>query len=120
MQGNLKSTGTPRILILEKTAREAQIHDFGAHPLSLGKNQEEGKEGFPVKALLRQLQAIAVSVKEVPFSQEPGKRQEWGGAGAGLLGNSFLISGESHKPSHSACVNVSSLVKVPFREWMTI
>lgn len=79
MQGNLKSTGTPRILILEKTAREAQIHDFGAHPLSLGKNQEEGKEGFPVKALLRQLQAIAVSVKEVLFSQEPGKRQEWGG-----------------------------------------
>ena len=82
--------------------------------------REERKEGSPAKALLRQLQAIAVSIKDVPFSQEPGNRLESGGGGAGLLGNSFIISWEIHKPSHSPCVNVSSLVKLTFRELMIV
>ena len=62
--------------------------------------------------------AVAVSIKDVLFSKEPGTRLSLGRAG--LLGNSFLISWESHRPLHSPCANVSSSVKVTFRELMTI
>ena len=87
-------------------------------PASTGKPEGQRKRGSPAKAVLEQLQAVAVSIKDVLFSKEPGTRLSLGRAG--LLGNSFLISWESHRPLHSPCANVSSSVKVTFRELMTI
>ena len=116
--GNLESGGKPKDLHLKREKQPMKLRLDRHSPPSAGKPEGERKRGFPAKVLLKELQAVAVSIKDVLFSKEPGTRLSLGRAG--LLGNSFLISWESHRPLHSPCASVSSLVKVTFKELMAI
>ena len=116
--GNLESGGKPKDLHLKREKQPMKLRLERHSPPSAGKPEGERKRGFPAKVLLKQLRAVAVSIKDVLFSKKPGTRLSLGRAG--LLGNSFLISWESHRPLHSPCASVSSLVKVTFKELMTI
>ena len=116
--GNLESGGKSKDLHLKREQQPMKLRLDWHSPASTGKPEGQRKRGSPAKAVLEQLQAVAVSIKDVLFSKEPGTRLSLGRAG--LLGNSFLISWESHRPLHSPCANVSSSVKFTFRELMTI
>ena len=79
--------------------------------------EREERGVLPAKRFAVATEAVAVSVKDAQFSQEPGNwRAFWG---AGLLGNSFLLSWGRYEASCSPCSDVSSLVKAGFRESVT-